>query len=978
MTVVLTTHVACGQEAMFDPVIDRPEEEWCYAAQSTTVIGLPYVSEPVQVTFDGAIYTRFAELAFFYGDTLQPVMARHKTFLEGWIPIVGYEWKDQGIDYELEIFSAELGETGRANLVQFARLTMTNPGTISAEGVMAAGVRGSAGHFRLGRPREPVIPSTGFDMDGSCLRRNGKLVYTFSPGAEKCAVPDEPYQQEYQAADYYITDRSVTGLSVYRRVLKPQETFSAFFKMPRIPLEASEQIAGLRSAGYAEQRQQTIRFWRNLFGDFEFVIPEKRVNDSYRAALVHLILATRIQNGQKRQGSGLPYDALFLNDYMDMLLAYETAGLGEFVKPNVAWLLRKQHASGMFIDVHNRGNDDIVTSHGQGLFSLAYHFVMTRDLDYGRKVYPAIRKGVALIIHDHKTDKHGLLRPSIPYDAPMLTGYHTCHNLFGLLALRASIRVAKMLGETQDAQAWTRAQNTYRESILKAIDWVYEKEGYIRSGLYDWQAGKVQGHGPANDFPNQDWENNLLVYPTELLQPYDPRLIDTLATIRARKYREGCMSYRNGMHVHQYVTLNQANQYRAIGDAKHALLDLYHVLLHNGSTHEGFENLVEPWTNRTPSASCPPPHAWAAAKTALFIRNMMVCEYGGQAGIDMAARDLYLYPLISPAWIKPGKKIEIKNAPTEMGRISSTLRFVAHGAEVTVAADFHRAPRYIVLRVPYCVELASFRSNATRAFQMAGLIWFTPDVTELSIKWCTKPEAHDHNFQDILKSYRREYNFIVKDANYDPSRAGKAFLLADERDHPAEALSFDLVKRAFLKEYTRRFEASVHKGEKPYPVAPPRLWSKTERKDAFSRTFHALSLSTGKPASCSSFLPGYPAALANDGLASDKRRFWATDVKQHPGDAWWQVDLQKPSKVNRVVVIGVYGDKRYYGFTVETSLDGNTWSMAADRRDNRAPSTAQGYDCRFEARSVRYIRLTLTHHSINTGRHLVEVMAYGD
>jgi len=45
---------------MFDPAIDDPRREWCYAAQSTTVIGMPFVPEPVQVTYDGAVYTRHA------------------------------------------------------------------------------------------------------------------------------------------------------------------------------------------------------------------------------------------------------------------------------------------------------------------------------------------------------------------------------------------------------------------------------------------------------------------------------------------------------------------------------------------------------------------------------------------------------------------------------------------------------------------------------------------------------------------------------------------------------------------------------------------------------------------------------------------------------------------------------------------------------------------------------------------------------
>jgi len=804
--------------------MDDPARPWCYAAQSTTVIGMPFVPAPVQITYDGAVYTRYAELAFLYGQKLQPVMARTKTFRDGWIPVVGYGWQDNGVDYHLEIFSAELPELGRANLVQFARLTMTNSGKSAADGVLAAATRASGGHFRRGKPALPVTASTRFAVRDGYLARNGKLVYAFSPGGTIYARRSVPYKKPYLAKDHHITDRTATGLSVYRRRLEPGQTFRATFKMPRMPTDKAEQVEAITAAEYQRMRDRTVQYWRELLGGMEFEIPEKRVNESYRASLVHLILATRTQGGRKRQGSGLPYDALFLNDYIDMLLAYDTAGLHEFIEPNVDWLMRKQHASGMFIDVHNRGSDRIVTSHGQGLFALAYHFVMTRDKAYGRKVYPGIRKAVAFIINDHKSDPYGLIRPSIPYDAPMVTGYHTCHNLFALLALRTSIRAARLLGQTDDVKAWSRANDSYTASIVKAIDWVYKKEGYIRSGLYDWKAGWVQGHkGRINHYPNQDWENNLLVYPTELLAGDDPRVVATLAEIRRRKYREGCMSYRNGMHVHQYVTLNQANQYRAIGDQKHALLDLYHVLLHNGSTHEGFENLVEPWTNRTPSASCPPPHAWAAAKTALFIRNMMVCEYGGRTGTDENSRDLYLYSLISPAWMRPGRKVAIRSAPTEMGRVSSTLRFVSGGAELTVEPAFHHPPRYLVFRVPYCVQLGEFTSDARRAFEKDGQIFLTPDVTRASIRWRQRPGAHDGNIQDILRSYRGEFHFVVKDDNYDAARAGRAFLLPQEENLPAEPLSFDLVRRAFRREFSRRFAEYTKKGGKPYPVEPPGL-----------------------------------------------------------------------------------------------------------------------------------------------------------
>jgi hypothetical protein len=137
------------------------------------------------------------------------------------------------------------------------------------------------------------------------------------------------------------------------------------------------------------------------------------------------------------------------------------------------------------------------------------------------------------------------------------------------------------------------------------------------------------------------------------------------------------------------------------------------------------------------------------------------------------------------------------------------------------------------------------------------------------------------------------------------------------------------------------------------------------------------SLTTGKPAECSSVLAAYPVDRANDGFAGEPRACWATDVRrQNDPMPWWQVDLEQPTTVGCVVVVGYYGDQRYYGFTVEGSLDGQQWNMLADRRDNKELSTKAGYICRFAPVSVRYLRVTMTGNSANTGRHFVEVAAF--
>lgn len=177
-------------------------------------------------------------------------------------------------------------------------------------------------------------------------------------------------------------------------------------------------------------------------------------------------------------------------------------------------------------------------------------------------------------------------------------------------------------------------------------------------------------------------------------------------------------------------------------------------------------------------------------------------------------------------------------------------------------------------------------------------------------------------------------------------------------------------KRALLD-----FENVWSSGHEPYPPAPRgdsleiarRLYAKYAPQPV-------AHLALDKPVTCSSALPDMEAARANDGVI-DTESYWGTDVAKDPA-AWWQVDLQKPTEIGRVVVVGYFGDRRHYGFTVEGSLDGTTWTTLADRRDNTVPATRDGYACSFTSRTARFVRVTQTANSANTGRHLVEVMVF--
>ena len=809
---------------MVNPDLNDPQKEWSYGAKTTAVIGVPFVSEPVQVTYDGAIYTRYAELAFFYSDKSKPVMIRQRTFLNGWIPIIIGTWEEDNISYRLEIFSsAENSDENRLNSVQYVKFSAFNKSNINQTTTIGGFFRGSGEDYRLGATKEPISGRDLFKFENNSFFRNGKTIFSFSKGAVLESRMGDSYKKKYKAWRKKITNSSATGIVKYRKELAPGEKFSAFFKMKRVP-EKNRDTKFIDETEYNTHYQTTKIFWEKLLNFNQFSIPEKRVNDSWKAAMVNLILATRTQDGTKRQGSGLPYDDLFLNDFVDMRMAYDVYGLTDFVKVNMPWLKNNQLENGLFIDKSLSHGKQILASHGQALYSMSHHAIIANDKKFAQDVFTQIQKATNWIINEHHKNSNGLLPPSTPYDNEMIKGCYTSHNLWATIGLRNAIRVATLLGKKEIAQKWQEEEKSYMLALNKAIDWTYNKSGYITAGLYEYITGEKARTGFVEYRTDQEWENNMLYYPTEVLQRDDPRIKITIDTIRERKYREGVMTYRNGQHLHQYITINQAHQYMAIGEQQQALTDMYHVLLHNGPTHEGFENLVDPWTNHTPYASCPPPHGWAAAKTALFIRNMMVREEGGKCGMEEENRGLVLFSLISPAWVKTGNTLLINKAPIEQGILSAKLKFTDNGFEVNINAEYRNKPAFIAIPIPWHKKVSSATSNKGKIKVVNGRIVFNSNISKIKVIWEDTDEANQQTYQDILKSYRSEFGFTPDREDYKTQKGKmKPFLTEKEMESDSGVLSFDTVKRAWLTEYKRRYELHVKNREEIEVISAPEI-----------------------------------------------------------------------------------------------------------------------------------------------------------
>lgn len=813
---------------MVSPDIDNPDKPWCYLQNPTTVIGVPYMPDAVEVTYDGAIYTGEAELCFFYGDSLKPVMQRQKWWYKGWIPIVEYNWEDQKIKYEVEMFGFPLEGEDSKNTLQFIKVKMANESAIDAKAAFTVATRSTGEKNRF--DSSVFSADWKYAVDQDKVIRNGKLVYSFSGKGNIESVYGKKYEGPFKASDQGVKKNTAVCLVNYSPLLKPGKSVEYIFKMSRVSVDTADKaiIRKIGQADYEKYKSKTISYWEHLILKDRptFDIPEQRVNEALKASLVQMTLATREREGKRFMTDGLPYPNLFLTSFVQHEKAFDVFGFDEFTDESLPYVYAKQDSSGLFYDgalLHGR---KLGVAQGQTIQMLCEHYFLTRDTGYVNCVYPKIKAAVTWIENAVKQDSDHLMPPAWPYDNEMILGHYTSNNLWAILGVRSAIRIARDLGKQEDAEKWERFQEFYKTSLLKAIATTFKEKGYVTPGLYHYLTGDRARKGFAEWQTNQEWENMLLVSPSELLSPGNPIVDSTLNHIRRDRYREGVMTYR--IFLHQYITINMMDQELATGDSKDALIDLYNVLLHLGSSYEGFENLVYPWQDRRVDPDCPSPHAWASSKLVCFLRDMLVREYGGDAGMDMQKRDLYLFSLISPDWCKTGRQVAIHHAKTEMGAVSASMRFTRAGATVKIDPEFHTQPHRIVITIPYFVHLTGFKSDASEAEQKGRLLSFSSDVREISLNWTIDRNADRGTFVDILTRYRSESTLRIV-GNKEVITPQNAYLLPNEENYPPAPLSFDLVKKAFVHEYRLRFNKFKAAGGQTDTVTAPVLVERKEK-----------------------------------------------------------------------------------------------------------------------------------------------------
>lgn len=133
-----------------------------------------------------------------------------------------------------------------------------------------------------------------------------------------------------------------------------------------------------------------------------------------------------------------------------------------------------------------------------------------------------------------------------------------------------------------------------------------------------------------------------------------------------------------------------------------------------------------------------------------------------------------------------------------------------------------------------------------------------------------------------------------------------------------------------------------------------------------------VSLATGKSVTCSgnTQYPNKPSNIVDADVTN--RSGWHCSTSP----SWIEVDLGHPHSIDKTNLYTYQDGSRVYRYTIEVSLDGDSYTEVVDYSDNKTPSTLKPFRHNFEPVQARFVRVHILSNSANSGVHLNELQVF--
>jgi hypothetical protein len=461
-------------------------------------------------------------------------------------------------------------------------------------------------------------------------------------------------------------------------------------KLPS-PMVPPESAAAFQAIDYESARAATLNFWSGYVArGAQFHVPERAVNDLFRATLWHALRLPRRHGGA---GADVRIDLPYSN------FAYSQTGTPWPVNQAVyvdymLYDLRGYHAiSTEELLVQYRNNQEY-SGHVNGyanwlvytpgmLYAVAQNYLLWRDRQALDRLLPQSLKALDWCLDEIRHGSGGLVAG--PLNDGTGEGVWAFNQAYLYAGLERFGRVLEEIGHPRAKEALDAAGNLHA-AIARGF-----AAAAARSTLV-----QLRDHTWTPYVPSE-----ALTY-RRILEQWYPTDVDTGAVhlLRLKALApDGDLAddllndHEDNLFLHGWGLANepvynqQATAYLLRDDAKAAIRAFYSYMA-SAFSHSAFEPVEHRWTWGQYFGPPSTDGAWFE-----LYRNMLVREVDDQT--------LLIGQATPRKWLEDGEKIEVQNAPTWFGPLSYRLESQARSGRIlaSVALGGQRAPQTLLVRL---------------------------------------------------------------------------------------------------------------------------------------------------------------------------------------------------------------------------------------------------------------------------------------
>jgi hypothetical protein len=483
-----------------------------------------------------------------------------------------------------------------------------------------------------------------------------------------------------------------------RRTLAPGKSVSVDLAIPyfALPQQAAGQLAALK---IDDELAKFRKYWsRELNRGAEFIVPEKRFRDAYRAcAASNFILTDR----DPKNGTLMPhpdplgYEAVWAGDGSVSIQAMDRLGYHKEAESMLNYFLARQGKDKPEGDVSSAdgffsGDVDLKWMNQDGfvLWALAEHYKLTRDAAWLRRAAPQMVKGCDWIIRERARTKivkdgkrveyYGLLPKGRPSDLYIWDNWYWT-DTYSYMGLRGTADVLAAIGAKDQAARLSAEADDYKACILASLD-----QSVNRTVSPPFVSPSPHRIGPPSvDFFNTNWYSICCpIYMVEagLLDAKDEKVADLEFWLEKYGLYSGLPAFM-ASSIDPYYVYSQSLSQLLRGEHSKFVWTLYSLSAYamaqgTYATIEG-QNIVTGFNNEAWSTSRQP-HMHSNSRFIDMVRIALLVEEG---------RTLHLMAGTPRSWLDDGQKIEVRHAPSYFGEVNYTARSQLADGKVSVSIE---------------------------------------------------------------------------------------------------------------------------------------------------------------------------------------------------------------------------------------------------------------------------------------------------